>query len=246
MKAMVFAAGLGTRLYPLTASKPKALVEVGNITLLERAINKLRKNGAEQILVNVHHFADKMKAFIEERDYFEGTVTISDESEKVLETGGGLKKAAWFFEGGDPFLVYNADIITDFDLSSFYQKHLESGALATLAVRERETSRYLLFDESGQLCGWEHAQKNIIRMARVGHGNLSRKAFSGIHVISPEIFGKMKHEGVFSIIETYLDLASNNKIMAMPHDDSFWLDIGKPESLEKANQLFNQGKLDNL
>ncbi|MEM7102279.1 MAG: nucleotidyltransferase family protein [Bacteroidota bacterium] len=241
MKAMLFAAGLGTRLYPHTADRPKALVEINGKTLLELAVNRLREHGAEQIVVNIHHFAAKMLSFLKEQNYFDGVVTVSDETGQVLETGGGLQKASKFFQGGAPFLVYNVDVVTDLSLSDLYETHLKSGALATLAVRDRSTSRYLLFDETYQLCGWEHAKHEQFRMARIGEGNLSRRAFSGVHVISPELLGMMKHKGVFSIIETYLDLAANHQIKAFLHNDSVWMDIGKPDALAKAREMAKKG-----
>ncbi len=172
MKALIFAAGLGTRLRPLTNDRPKSLVEVNGVTLLEIAIRRLIGAGCREIIVNVHHFAEQIIDFIEKNGQFGIQIAVSDEREQLLDTGGGLKKAAWFFDDGQPFLVCNADVLTDMDLAHFYQKHLESHAIATLAVRRRTTSRYFLFDEKMHLCGWQNAktgeEKLAVRQLAVG------------------------------------------------------------------------------
>ncbi len=165
MKALIFAAGLGTRLRPLTNDHPKALVEVHGITLLEVAIRRLVAAGCEELIVNVHHYAEQVIDFIEKNGQFGIRIAISDERERLLDTGGGLKKAAWFFDDGQPFLACNADVLTDMDLAHFYQKHLETGVLATLAVRRRTTSRYFLFDEKMRLAGWQNAKTGEDKLA---------------------------------------------------------------------------------
>lgn len=235
MKAMLFAAGLGTRLQPLTLSRPKALVEVGGKTLLELALLHLQKYGCEGVIVNVHYLAEQIVAWLESHS-FGMEIAISDESELLLDTGGGLKKAAWFLKD-EPFLVYNADIITNLDLSAFYRGHCESEALATLAVRQRNSSRYLLFDNNGQLCGWRNAKTGEERLRRVVE-HPRALAFSGIHAVDPAIFDFMPAgEQVFSMIDVYLNAAATQSIRAYPHDADQWFDVGTPEALEQARRL---------
>lgn len=240
MKALIFAAGLGTRLRPLTNDRPKALVEVNGVTLLEIAIRRLKVAGCTDIIINIHHFAEQVIDFIEKNDQFGIQIAISDERELLLDTGGGLKKAAWFFDDGQPFLVCNADVLTDMDLAHFYQKHLESGAIATLAVRRRTTSRYFLFDEKMRLCGWQNAKTGEVRLVDGDWMLLpltpsSPLAFSGIHVISPALFNWMPTtEGPFSIIDVYLEAAQTGLILGFDHSADEWLDVGKPEALQAA------------
>ncbi len=239
---MIFAAGLGTRLRPLTNDKPKALVEVAGTPLLEVVIRQLKRYGFKEIVVNVHYFAQQIIRFLEANNNFDLQIHISDETDLLLETGGGLLKARSFFEadGSKPFLVHNVDIVSDLNLTALYQHHLASNALATLAVRDRKTSRYLLFNESRRLCAWQNVKTGELRMMRENHASLPLKAwaFSGIHVIDPAIFQFMPTEiGKFSIIETYLQAAKTDFIGAYPSDDSQWLDVGKPESLLQAQQL---------
>lgn len=234
---MIFAAGLGTRLRPLTNDRPKALVEVNGVTLLEKVIRRLIHFGFDQIIINVHHFAEKVIDFLKKKHHFGIQIAIAHEKDLVLETGGGLKNVSWFFEDGQPFLVHNVDILTDLDLRLFYQHHLTSHALATLAVRKRQTSRYLLFDEKGLLSGWQNVKTGETKIARKTHQVLSQWAFSGIHVINPLLFKKMSEMGVFSIIQPYLRLAATEKIVAYPHTETVWLDVGRLESLEEAKRL---------
>ena len=205
MKAMILAAGLGTRLRPLTNDRPKALVEVAGRTLLEIALSRLRAFGIREVIVNAHHYAEMMQEYLKANHNFGMRIEVSSEPE-LLDTGGGLKRAAWFFlEGGsqEPFILHNVDVISTIDLARMLQAHTENDALATLAVQDRETSRYLLFDESGQLCGRQAGRdggREIVRTAIA----MKALAFSGIHVISPRIFAKMKEQGAFSIIAAYL------------------------------------------
>lgn len=235
-KAMIFAAGLGTRLRPLTNDRPKAMIEVNGKTLLETNIRKLVHFGFTEIVVNVHHFADLVVHFLKEND-FGANIIISNEQDELLETGGGLKKAADFLQG-EPFLVHNVDILTDLDLNAFYDFHQKNKALATLATRERETSRYLLFDENQILHGWTNIKAGVVRQKRATENDLFFRAFSGIHVIDPLIFELFTRTGKFSIIDTYLDCAKNHLIQEYRHDSGLWLDVGKLESLKQAEVLF--------
>jgi NDP-sugar pyrophosphorylase family protein len=220
MKAMVLAAGLGTRLRPLTNSRPKALVEVGGRTLLEIALERLRLFGIQEAIVNVHHFADMMVDYLTSKRNFGMRIEISRE-ELLLDTGGGLKKAAWFFRGDtDPFVLHNVDVISSIDLHRMARYHLENQALATLAVHNRPTSRPLVFDKALQLQGR-------------GPG----LAFSGIHMISPRLLPMLTEDGVFSIIDSYLRLAAQGeKILGFRADEYYWRDLGKPADLQQASQ----------
>ena len=236
MNAMIYAAGLGTRLKPLTENKPKALIEVQGVTLIERAITKLAKSGFDRIIINVHHHAKQLINFLN-NNTFSAQIIISNESSELLDTGGGLKNAESFFNKNEAFLVYNVDVISDIDLRKMYNYHISSGAIATLAVRNRNTSRYLLFDEKNNLTGWENIKTGEQKISRETKDKLSRKAFSGIHVISPKIFDLMTKTGNFSMIDNYLELARTQIIKSFIHDDTFWMDIGKIENLEMINKL---------
>ena len=235
MKAMIFAAGLGTRLRPLTENKPKALVEVGGKSLLEITIRRLKYFGVREVVVNIHHFGELVIDFLEQHSYFGIHITISDERGLLLDTGGGLQKAAPHFQDA-PFLVHNVDILSDIGLRGLYQAHLASGALATLAVRDRQSSRHLLFDDAGRLAGWRHnrtGEERISRRAEYYHP----LAFSGIYVLSPRIFEFMPPGPVFSIIDVFLEAAKRASLMAYRHDNSLWLDVGKIAALEEAAAL---------
>lgn len=238
MKAMILAAGLGTRLKPFTDKHPKALVTINGKTLLQRNIEYLAGFDIKDVIVNVHHFANQIKTLIKKNDGFGSKVTISDESDEVLETGGGLKKASWFFTQTDePFVLINVDVLTDMDLGAMIKQHIFIQPLATLAVTSRHTSRYFLFDEMPNLCGWKNentGEQKISRDAR----EFVEKAFSGIHVISPEIFSQIKLNGKFSMVDVYLELAKTHAISAFDHSNSKFIDVGKPESILKAEKLF--------
>ncbi len=227
MKAIIFAAGLGTRLSPWTNNKPKALVEYQNIPLLQHVILKLKKHGFDDIIINIHHFADQVEEFIEKNDSFGIIISFSNERDLLLDTGGGLKNTAHFFNDNKPFLAYNVDIISDINLNEFYNYHIENKVLVTLAVKNRETSRQLLFDENKNLCQWKNVITNEIKNARTAVGELKSYAFSGLHVISPQIFDKITEEGVFSIIDTYLRLAKTEDIIFYNHNYSSWKDMGR-------------------
>ncbi len=236
MKALIFAAGLGTRLRPLTNDRPKALVEVNGKSLLEINIRKLADLGFDEIVVNVHHFADMMIDFLHQLDV-DAKIHISDERNEVLETGGGLKKAASFLQGEEPFLVHNVDILTDLDILGMLEAHKESNVLATLAIQKRTSSRYLLFDDENVLHGWTNVRDGIVRQKRPTEEDLFFWGFSGVQVVSPGIFDLFTRKGKFSIIDTYLDCAKNHIIKGFPHE-ALWMDVGKPENLERAKEFF--------
>ncbi len=234
MKAMIFAAGLGTRLRPLTNDRPKALVELEGKTLLEIVIRRLIHHGFTDIVVNVHHFADKVIQFLKDHNNFGVKITISDERDQLLETGGGLKKAANLLMGKDPILICNVDILTNINFSKMLDVHRRSGAIATLAIRNRKTSRYLLFNQRKNLCGWTNAKTGEVKIAKQTKTKPIPLAFSGIHIIEPKFLELIHQTGKFSIIDVYLDLARTNQIKGYQHDEDVWLDVGKPESLKKG------------
>lgn len=236
MKAMIFAAGLGTRLRPLTNDRPKALVEVNGTTLLEINIRRMIHYGVREIIINTHHFAEKIEEFIKSKDAFGIRIELSHEVERPLETGGGLKKAGWFFEDEGPFLVCNADILSNIDLSKLYQAHVASGALATYAVQQRDTSRYMLHDLDMQLCGWMNTKTKAVRISRMA-SQMSMYSFSCFHVIQPAIFATAPEQEYFSMIDWYLQLANTHTIMGYRHDDDLWCDVGKPETLSEAAEV---------
>jgi len=240
MRAMVLAAGLGTRLRPLTNDRPKALVEVGGRTLLEITLTRLASFGVREVIINAHHFAELVIQYLKTKDNFGLQVEISRE-ELLLDTGGGLKKASWFFlqdpsRLDEPFILHNVDVVSTIDLQCLLKFHNENRALATLAVQERESSRYLLFDEQGELCGRRIGRDQEPELVR-STPKLQALAFSGIHMISPRLLTEMTEEGVFSIIATYLRLAGQGeKILAFRADEYYWRDLGKPEDLRQAEQ----------
>ena len=237
---MVFAAGLGTRLKSETNNKPKALVEIGGKTLLHHAIEKLKNEGIDEIVVNVHHFSDKIIAYIKEHN-FNIRIHISDESGRLLDTGGGLKKAKHFFTGTDSILIYNVDIISNLSLKTLIDCHKDSGALATLAVRNRVTQRYLKFEANKRLVGWlnkKTGEKKISVPENFEKG--IEKAFSGIHIVQPQIFDLMPEKEIFSIIDLYLELAKKHLIKGYFDDSNLWMDVGKPDQLQKARKLFGR------
>ena len=238
MKAMILAAGLGTRLRPLTNDRPKALVDVGGRTMLEITLSRLRAFGIHDAIINVHYFADMIVEYLKKNDNFGMRIEISRE-DVLLDTGGGLKKAAHFFlddsrDVETPFVLHNVDVISAIDLPRMTQVHTENRALATLAVQERETSRYLLFDERQQLCGRRSGpdQKDEL----VGPAKAAQAlAFSGMHIISPRIFELMTESGVFSIITAYLRLAGQGeKILSFRADGYYWRDMGRPDDVRQA------------
>jgi NDP-sugar pyrophosphorylase family protein len=249
MKAMILAAGMGTRLRPLTDDRPKALVEVAGHTMLEMTLHRLRAAGAREVIINAHHFADMISEYLKLNQNFGMRIEVSHE-EKLLDSGGGLKKATWFFleEGAnlqEPFILHNVDVISDIDLGRMLRFHVEHDALATMAVQHRVTSRPLLFDADGQFCG---RTTGTARTADDGNSALGRSragseagaamrelAFTGVHVISPRIFQEIEEEGAFSIIATYIRLAARGeRIKGFRADEYYWRDLGRPESVALA------------
>jgi NDP-sugar pyrophosphorylase family protein len=243
MKAMILAAGLGTRLRPLTDDHPKALVEVAGRTMLEITLSRLRSFGVHDVIINVHHFADLVLQYLKANNNFGMNIAVSRE-QVLLDTGGGLKNASYFFlgdsgESAEPFLLHNVDVMSTIDLGRMVQFHTENQNLATLAVQDRKTSRYLLFDQQLQLCGRRSGNDGDPELVRPSSDTLAM-AFAGIHVISPRLLGMMTEEGVFSIITAYLRLAAQReKILAFRADEYYWRDLGKPENVRQAAQDLN-------
>lgn len=236
MQAMILAAGLGTRLKPLTEMIPKALIKLKGSTLLEYAIRNLIEYDFRRIIINVHHHSDQIKTFLE-RNPFAAEIFISDESDLLLDTGGGIKQARKYFDDS-PLLIHNVDIISNLNLNEFYQYHLSDDSLASLVVSERVSSRYLLFDEKNHLCGWEDVKKPDKIIVK-NNSNLRRLAFNGIHILNPEIIDKFPAEKVFSIIKAYLEIAKTEDVCGYINNSLKWIDVGKLESLEKAESLIN-------
>jgi len=237
MKAMILAAGKGTRLLPLTKSIPKALVPVAGIPLLEIVLRRLIIYGFNEVIINVHHHAEQIIKFVQKKNHFNIRIEISKEN-TLLDTGGGLKNAAWFFDDDQPFLLHNVDVLTDMDYHAMLDFHKKRRALATLAVRKRESSRYLLFDEKESLCGWKSGSSEEVKTTGREKGQVRAYAFSGIHVISPQLFRWFGGESEFSIIDTYLKAAEQGaSILAFPSDQWRWMDAGKREDLDRAEQL---------
>ena len=244
MKAMVLAAGLGTRLRPLTDDRPKALVTVGGRTLLEITLSRLRAAGVTEAIVNVHHFAEMMVDYLEDHRNFGMRIEISRE-EVLLDTGGGLKKAAWFFlEGEDegPFLLHNVDVLSTIDLGRMIESHRRHAPLATIAVQDRPTSRYLLFDEEGRLAGRRSGPDGAPEMVRPA-AHPAALAFSGIHVFGRSLLERLSEDGIFSIINSYLRLAGEGcRIQAFRADQYAWRDLGRPESIQLATGEMAAGR----
>ena len=235
MKALVFAAGYGKRLRPLTDSIPKPLIEINGKTVIQRTLEKLRDAGADEFLINTHHLHGKIEQFLKENDNFGLNISLSYEAAKPLETGGTLKANAAFFKCREPFFACNADILSALDLKALYRRHCSSSVLATLAVRKRPSSRHLMFDSSMMLIG---------REGQTAQNGLAAYGFCGIQVISPEIYDMIKEEGVFSVTEVYLRLAAETHRIAGFEDLSpYWFDIGSPERLEAASCYFKENRL---
>ena len=234
MKAMVLAAGVGSRLRPLTDEIPKALLDVGGAPMIERVIRYLKSAGVTEVVVNLFHLGDRIVGFLASKDDFGLRIEFTREAE-LLNTGGGLKNAAWFFDDGRPFFLHNVDVLSDIDLDGLLRLHRQVGALATLAVQSRPGSRQLLFDRSGRLCGRESPEG--VEWAAGPVNDVERLAFTGIHVIDPRILPKMTETGAFPITRTYLRLAGDGgRIVAHRADGRYWQDIGSPEKLEAARK----------
>jgi NDP-sugar pyrophosphorylase family protein len=243
MKAMILAAGLGTRLRPLTNDRPKALVEVAGRTLLEITLARLRAFGIREVIVNVHHFADLVVEYLKAHDNFGMRIEVSRE-DVLLDTGGGLKKAGWFFledsNHDEPSLLHNVDVISTIDFARMVQAHKANQALATLAVQKRESSRQLLFDEHLQLCGRRAGRDREPEIVRPSP-QLEPLAFSGIHVISPRLLAMLTEEGIFSIVTSYMRLAgSGEKIEGFRAGEYYWRDLGRFEDLRLVEQDLHQ------
>ncbi len=237
MKAMLFAAGLGTRLKPFTDNNPKALALVNGKTLLEHNIRYLQRHGIDNVVINVHHFASMIEDVLTANKGFGSNITISDERLEVLETGGGLKNAAHLLHNSDPFVVMNVDVLTNLDLSKIIAAHKADNALATLAVMNRTSSRHFLFDSAMALCGWTNNTTGEKKASRDTQHTLPF-AFSGIQVVSAALLNDMPFEGKFSIVDEYLYLARQHTIRGYDHTGDVFIDVGKPESIEKAAGFF--------
>lgn len=235
MKAMIFAAGLGTRLRPLTNDRPKALVEFKGITLLEHTINKLRQVGVTDVVVNVHHFADLVISFLKSKD-FGVNIIISDEREELMDTGGGLLKAQSFLSDG-PFFIHNVDILSDIDLRQMLMQHKESGALATIGVRTVESERYFMKNADDLLCGWGNDATKEQIVARPSDV-LTKIGFTGVHIIEPQFFEFIQAGKPISIIDAYLKAAAVESVLCYSCDDYQWMDVGTPEALSSAEAMF--------
>lgn len=234
MKAMIFAAGLGSRLRPLTDHTPKALLEVAGKPLLGYAIEKLVAAGVTDIIVNIHHLGAQIAKHLSEGRYPGINIVTSDEQDLLLDTGGGLKNASWFFDDGKPFYVYNADVLTDMDLSAMMNLHCRSEALVTVAVSDRHTARYLLFDDTMRLHGWTNEKSGTSIPEEIDVHAFNKRAFSGIHIIDPAFLPLLDTAGAFPIIPEYIRWCKEYKIMGYDHTGAAWLDIGKPESFPLA------------
>jgi len=247
MKAMVLAAGLGTRLRPLTDSRPKALVEVGGRTLLEITLTRLRQFGIRDVIINVHHLAEMVVSYLQSHNNFGVHIEISREDELLLDTGGGLKKAGWFLQDDssreEPFLLHNVDVISNIDFRKMLDCHEQNQPLATLAVKDRETSRYLLFDESLRLSGRKSGPAGKIDLVRQARSPQAL-AFCGIHIISPRLLSMISEQGAFSIIDAYLRLAgAGENITGFRVDGFYWRDVGRPEQISLAAADFATGRI---
>ena len=246
---MIFAAGLGSRLKPLTDSMPKALVPIAGRPMLEHVILKLKASGFTEIVINIHHFGEQILDFLKANDNFGLTIHISDEREQLLDTGGGVSKACTFFEHSDePFLVHNVDILSDVDLKELYDYHLQNGSVATLLASRRKTSRYLLLDAEKRLCGWINKDTGQVKPEGLHYEQslFQEYAFSGIHVLSPAIFQLMEvslWEGKFSIMDFYLQTCAEAAIGGMPVQNLHLIDIGKPETLCQAEEFLKTNHL---
>lgn len=241
MNALILAAGLGTRLGELTSDRPKALVEVCGRTMLEHQLRHLSAAGFDRFVINIHHFAPKVKAFLEEHQNFGLDIRLSDETDLLLDTGGGIRKAMRLFGGEQPVLVHNVDIFSSVDLKALYSGHIESGADSTLLVAQRSTSRYLYFDTSGMLCGWSNEKTGQVRSPYPGFdkSRFTPCAFQGIHVVSRTLLPLLDEvpEPRFSITDFYVDNAARLRLRSVLSDPGNWVDAGKPETLERASQI---------
>jgi NDP-sugar pyrophosphorylase family protein len=239
MKALILAAGTGTRLKPLTDHTPKALVKIGHFSLLEIVIRQIAAAGIREMVINVHHFPDQIIDFLRTNDNFGLNISISDESGELLDTGGAIKKASSFFQQEETILVHNVDILTNLDLNSLLSFHSDNKALVTLAVKQRPTSRSLIIDGSGRLCGWEFPEKNLCILTRENRKGLKTTAFSGVYAISSKLFEKFPEETTFGFMSWILDLAAEEKIMTWDQSPAFWYEAGRLESIAQITRCLN-------
>jgi len=240
MKAIILAAGLGSRLAPLTNNKPKALVEFNGKPMLQGLIEQLKEQGFDKLLINVHHFGDLVIDFLKQHNNFGIDITISDERNLLLDTGGAVIKAARFFNGDEPILIHNVDIYSDFDFTRLIENHNKFGALVTLAVRERESSRKLLFDENYNLSGWRNINTGEFKWVNSQPENYLERAYSGIYVASPEYPKTIKQSGSFSIVHEWLKLAKTNLIKGIEYNEGFWFDLGTINKIKEAEEAINK------
>ena len=237
MKAMIFAAGLGTRFKPWTDEHPKALAIINGKSLLQRNVEYLQRYGIYDVVVNVHHFPDQVIEAIEQNHGWGSNIIISDERDEVLETGGGLLKAAPLLQSGEPFITLNADILTDLNIHDLLVFHQQQKALISFGISNRTTSRYFLFDEHNRLCGWRNVQTGNEKIS-IPANPLFQKAYSCVVVFEPSIFELIPQRGKFSLTETYLSLATDHLIAGYEHTGEKWIDVGKPASVSIAEEMF--------
>jgi len=240
MRVMILAAGLGTRLKPLTDTTPKALIKIKEHTLLELQIKKLKAEGFNQIIINVYHFAEQIENYLKQNNFFDCTIEISDESEKLLDTGGGLKKVSHFFSDGNPFLVYNVDILSNINLKKLIEYHHASSSIAALAIQKRNSSRKFLFDKNNILCGWINEKSSEKIITRDERSEFFPYSFSGVQIVDPRIFKYFPDKDVFSLVEFYLSAAKKEKIIGYVHNEDELLDLGKMENLSEAEKVFDR------
>ncbi len=239
MKAMILAAGMGTRLRPLTDHIPKPLVKFKGIPLLERIIYKLINIGVDSIVVNVHYLADQVIEYLSSKDFFDGKIVVSDETHRLMDTGGGVLKAEKFLNDGQPFILHNVDVYTDLDIKALYQFHKDNNALITIAVKKRPTSRCLLFNVHGQLAGWQHNQTGEQKIIREYSESLEDFGNSCIYVIDPEFFNLVNDTEPVSLTDIYLELAKKQEIMAYVHNEDYWYNLGLYETFRNAEKVLS-------
>ncbi len=241
MQALLLCAGLGSRMKELTKDKPKALVTLHDKPLLAWNMQKLKASGFKKVVINVHHYADQILDYLKENDNFGLEVSISDERKQLLDTGGAVKAALPYLDADEPILIHNVDIISDLDLAAMMNAHLSGGQLATLAVRTRKTSRYLMFEEETKhLTGWTNIVTNEVKLSRITTMMVSNFGFSGIHIIDRDIQSFFPEANAFSMIDVYLEAARTKNILAYEHDEDYWHDVGKPENVELAERALGK------
>ncbi len=234
MKAFILAAGLGSRLVPLTHHKPKALVPVNGKPMLQNLIERLKKQGFDELLINVHHFGDLVIDFLKDHDNFGISIAISDERDRLLDTGGAIVKAGWFFKGKKPVLVHNVDVYADMDFVQLLHQHKQSKALVTLVTRDRVSSRKLLFDDRNLLKGWKHLQNNEIKWVGKPVPGVVERAYSGVYVASSTYPDLIRRQGSFSVIPEWLDMAARASIVGVEHNEGLWFDLGSVDKIKEA------------